>query len=92
MCAYESEMMLFQLHLYARNRHPGLEFQPERLRYLLDEWNITSMRQLFDLPSEARIALVLPLMTPRPGKREDEMGTIMDSNTRIASNPTAAAA
>ena len=82
MCAYESEIMLFQLHLYARRKQPGLEYQPDRLKYLLDEWNITSMRQLFDLPSEAKIALILPLMTPAPEK--SGMGTIMDSNTRIA--------
>ena len=73
MCAYESEMLLFQLHLYARRRQPGLAFQPERLRYLLDEWNITSMRRLFDLPSEARIALVMPLMIPKDRRHDDSM-------------------
>ena len=82
MCAYESEMMLFQLHLYARRKQPELEYQPARLQYLLDEWNITSMRQLFDLPSEAKIALILPLVVPSSEK--SSMGTIMDSNTRIA--------
>ena len=82
MCAYETEMMLLQLHLYARRKQPGLDYQPERLKYLLDEWNITSMRQLFDLPSEAKTALVLPLMMPKTD--DSGMGTIMDSNTRIA--------
>lgn len=82
MCAYESEIMLFQLHLYARKRQPNLEFQPARLRYLLDEWNIISMRQLFDLPAEAKIALVMPLMTPRP--RPTEEAVLIDSNSRIA--------
>jgi hypothetical protein len=91
MCAYESEMMLFQLHLYARSRQPGLEFQAEKLKFLLDEWNITSMRQLFDLPAEAKIALVLPLMIPRPANTKDDMGTIMDSDTRIAGSTAAAA-
>jgi hypothetical protein len=83
MCAYESEMMLFQLHLYARKRQPDLEFQPARLRYLLDEWNIISMRQLFDLPAEAKIALVMPLMIPRPRPTEQN-GVLIDSNARIA--------
>ena len=83
MCAYESEMMLFQLHHYARKRQPDLEFQPERLRCLLDEWNITSMRQLFDLPSEAKIALVMPLMIPRP-RQHDQYAVLIDSKSRIA--------
>ena len=84
MCAYESEMMLFQIHLYARRRQPDLEFEPERLRYLLDEWGITSMRQLFDLPSEAKIALVIPLMIPRPRHLDEPAATLIDSSSRIA--------
>lgn len=85
MCAYESEMMLFQLHLYARKRQPDLEFEAERLRYLLDEWGITSMRQLFDLPREAKIALVIPLMIPRPRHVDEISSTHINSGTRIAS-------
>jgi hypothetical protein len=46
-------MTRFQLHLYARKRQPDLEFQPARLRYLLDEWNVISMRRLLDLPTAA---------------------------------------
>lgn len=84
MCAYESEMMLFQLHHYARKRQPDLEFEAERLRYLLDEWGITSMRQLFDLPSEAKIALVMPLMIPRPRHLDEPALTLIDSSSRIA--------
>ena len=84
MCAYESEMMLFQLHLYARKRQPEIEFEPERLRYLLDEWGITSMRQLFDLPGDAKIALVMPLMIPRPRHRDEQAATLIDSSSRMA--------
>ena len=83
MCAYESEMLLFQLHLYARKRQPGLKFEPERIRYILDKWGITNMRQLFDLPSEAKIALVIPLMIPKDRQRDDRT-TLMDSGSRVA--------
>jgi hypothetical protein len=31
MCAYASEIMLFQLHLYARKRQPEIEFEPGSL-------------------------------------------------------------
>ena len=83
MCAYESEILLFQLHLYARKRQPGLKFQPERLRYILDEWAITTMRQLFDLPAEAKIALVMPLMISKERHHDDHIALI-DSNCRVA--------
>jgi len=63
MCAYESEIMLYQLHFYARKRYPDLEFQPDCLKRLLDEWNIKSMRQLFDFPNEVKFAVTLPLLT-----------------------------
>lgn len=78
-------MMLFQLHFYARKRQPEVEFQPKRLRQLLEEWGITSMRQLFDLPAEAKIALVVPLMIPQSGmsRQDEKMG---------GNNPAVAAA
>ena len=80
MCAYESEILRYQLHLYARRRYPGLEFNQERLQYLLDEWGIIRMRQLFDLPAEAKIAITLPLLKPQP---ENQI-TMIDSISRIA--------
>ena len=83
MCGYESEIILFQLHLYARKRYPELVFQPERLKYMLDEWDIVSMRQLFDLPAEARIALVLPLMIPNSSQSTGS-DLLMNSEASIA--------
>jgi len=71
MCTHESEMLIFQLYLYARRKKPGLAFDRDRLATVLREWEITRMRQLFDLPPEARIAITLPLMstTVRIGDR-----------------------
>ena len=80
MCAYESEILRYQLHLYARRRYPDLVFEPERLQYVLDEWGIISMRQLFDLPAEAKIAITLPLLIPRPQNRI----TLIDCKSRVA--------
>jgi|GEM_PF-4632044 len=83
MCAYESEIMLYQIHLYARKRCPELEFQAECLKRLLNEWNITSMRQLFDLPAEVKFAITLPLITTASQGYSND--TVMeDSNTPIA--------
>ncbi|HEY5734246.1 MAG TPA: hypothetical protein VIU36_05740 [Gammaproteobacteria bacterium] len=76
-------MTRFQLHLYARKRQPDLEFQPARLRYLLDEWNVISMRRLLDLPTAAKIALVTPFMIPEPGST-GENTLLIGSNSRIA--------
>jgi len=86
MCAYESEMLLFQLHFYARKRHPGLEFNPEKLQGVLTEWDITSMRQLFDLPAEAKIALTLPLIKPGldPASANSDDLTVVDEGALAA--------
>ena len=62
MCTHESEMLILQLYHYARRKKPGLPYDRDRLQCVLREWGITRMRQLFDLPCEARTAICLPVL------------------------------
>ena len=49
MLAYESEMVRFQFHLYARRFIPSLGFDQGQLQSVLDENGLSRLRQLFAL-------------------------------------------
>ncbi|MEW5790000.1 MAG: hypothetical protein ACOY4L_08945 [Pseudomonadota bacterium] len=65
-CVCESEMLLYQLHLYTRRLHPGASFDERALRDVLQAAGITAMRQLFALDSDARRHLAAAVLSRLP--------------------------
>jgi hypothetical protein len=56
-CVCESEILLYQLYLYTRRVYPQIKFHESALRQALVDGQITRMRQLFELDTEARRVL-----------------------------------
>ena len=69
MLAYESEIIRFQLHLYARRFIPSLRFDQRALQQVLDANRLTRMHQLFALDAGQleRLARELEIQTGHRG-------------------------
>ena len=67
-CVCESEVLLYQLHLYTRRLYPDVGFHEPSLRATLSRANITRMRQLFDLGDVERAALAAQVLQALPAQ------------------------